>query len=80
MPNLMEKSVAVIIGVLLCVRQSISPLYEQLRNSHRAQAVVDPGTVIKYLIQVGANAKCQSNISIKSSDRSFTLFRCMRCV
>ncbi|CAG7730919.1 unnamed protein product [Allacma fusca] len=50
-PNLMEKSVSVIIGALLCIRQCIQPLFEQLRHNFEKKSP-DQDSVVKNLIQV----------------------------
>jgi len=50
MPNLMEKSVSTLIGVLLCVRQCISPLYAELEKSF--PGIADKEIVYQNIVQV----------------------------
>jgi len=52
MPNLMEKSVAIIIGSLLCIRQCIPFLHQKLKDATFDNKIEDCKPMISSLIQV----------------------------
>lgn len=52
MPSLMEKSVSVIIGVLLCVRQCIPRIYAEIKNGNLRQPSAEQDSAVANLLQV----------------------------
>ena len=61
-PGLMEKSVPLIIGALLCIRQCVQPLYQQLRENFERKSP-DQENVVKNLIQVRGAYNCKHFLS-----------------
>lgn len=48
----MEKSVSVIIGVLLCVRQCIPRIYAEIKNGNLRQPSAEQDSAVANLLQV----------------------------